>query len=44
MFGSKLGSGTSNSGIAVKTARTGGAASAGKSLKSAGIKAGKTRK
>lgn len=38
MFGSKLGGG------AVKTARTGGAASAGQALKSAGAKAGKTRK
>lgn len=44
MFGSKIGSGASKSGIPVKTARSGGAASAGKSLKSAGIKAGKTRK
>ena len=44
MFGSKLGSGASKSGIAVKTARSGGAASAGNSLRSAGIKAGKTRK
>lgn len=38
MFGSQLG------GAVVKTARTSGAASAGKSLKSVGVRAGKTRK
>lgn len=38
MFGSQLG------GAAVKSAKTSGAASAGKSLKSVGVRAGKTRK
>lgn len=38
MFGSQLG------GAAVKTAKTSGAAAAGKSLKSVGVRAGKTRK
>lgn len=38
MFGSQLG------GVAVKSARTSGASAAGKSLKSAGVRAGKTRK
>ena len=38
MFGSQLGGGV------VKTANTSGAASAGKSLKSVGVRAGKTRK
>jgi hypothetical protein len=38
MFGAKMGSG------AVKSAKVSGAASAGKSLKSAGVRAGKTRK
>ena len=44
MFGTKLGGGTARPGESVKTTKSSGAATAGKSLKSVGIKGGKTRK